>query len=105
MKRRGEIWYVRPLGLASVRPVLIVSNDIANSALAPVVADITDVPPAAGASYAVALADQDPIPGTWVAVNRLGRLRVDAFVEPVGILTGKTMAAVADALADLLDLS
>lgn len=103
--RRGELWYIKPLGMGTVRPALIISNDLANTMLDPTVLDVTDVPPAAGASYAVALTDADPIPHTWVAVNRIGKLRKDAFVESVGMLTADTMTAVSDALADYLDLT
>lgn len=103
--RRGEIWNVAiPLG-ERVRPVVVLTNDHANEDQddRPHAADVVDV--TRESPYAVRLADRDPLPGSWVRVDRLTHYARSRFIgPPVGILTGATLDHVNRALRDRLDL-
>lgn len=76
---------------------LVVSSDAHNEVrtpwLVPVARRSIDAPP-----YLVALADPDPIGGT-ADLDRLFRLQPDG--EPLGTITGATMARVRDAINTL----
>ncbi len=86
--RQGEIYDYRGIR------ALVVSADAHNEVRAPWLAPIyrgnLDTPP-----YAVALIEPDPLAG-FIDLDRLGRGAPDG--QPIGIVTGATMARVRDAI-------
>jgi mRNA interferase MazF len=104
--RRGEIWTIGNRTDLRYR-VLVLSGDSYNERTnaspycAPIVRQrgaATELPP-----YAVALTEQDPITGV-VVVNRMRRLPAEVGAERIGMVTGASMARLADAMRDLFEL-
>ncbi|MFC7279759.1 type II toxin-antitoxin system PemK/MazF family toxin [Paractinoplanes rhizophilus] len=103
--RRGEIWTIGSRTDLRYR-VLVLSgdsyNDRKNAApfCAPIVRQrgATELPP-----YAVALTEQDPITGV-VVVNRMRRLPASIGAERIGMVTGASMARLAEAMRELFDM-
>jgi mRNA interferase MazF len=103
--KRGEIWTIGSRTDLRYR-VLVLSadnhNDRSNASpyCAPIVRQrgATELPP-----YAVALTEQDPITGV-VVVNRMRRLPAAIGAERIGMVTGASMARLADAMRDLFEL-
>ena len=102
---RGEIWTIGDRTDLRYR-VLVLSadayNDRSNAApfCAPIVRQrgATVLPP-----YAVALTEQDPITGV-VVVNRMRRLPASVGAERIGMVTGASMARLAEAMRGLFEL-
>jgi mRNA interferase MazF len=102
---RGEIWTIGNRRDLRYR-VLVLSgdayNDRTNAApfCAPIVRQrgITELPP-----YAVPLSEQDPITGV-VVVNRMRRLPASVGAERLGMVTGASMARLAEAMRGLFEL-
>jgi mRNA interferase MazF len=102
---RGEIWTIGDRNDLRYR-VLVLSadayNDRSNAApfCAPIVRQrgATVLPP-----YAVALTEQDPITGV-VVVNRMRRLPASVGAERIGMVTGASMARLAEAMRGLFEL-
>jgi mRNA interferase MazF len=103
--RRGEIWTIGSPTDLRYR-VLVLSadgyNERANASpyCAPIVRQrgATELPP-----YAVALTEQDPITGV-VVVNRMRRLPASVGAERIGMVTGASMARLAQAVRELFEL-
>ena len=103
--RRGEIWTIGNRTDLRYR-VLVLSGDSYNERknAAPFCAPIvrqrgaTELPP-----YAVALTEQDPITGV-VVVNRMRRLPAETGAERIGMVTGASMARLADAMRELFEI-
>ena len=103
--RRGEIWTIGSRTDLRYR-VLVLSADHFNERknAAPYCAPIvrqrgaTELPP-----YAVALTEQDPITGV-VVVNRMRRLPASTGAERIGMVTGASMARLADAVRNLFEI-
>ncbi|BAL90035.1 hypothetical protein AMIS_48150 [Actinoplanes missouriensis 431] len=103
--RRGEIWTIGDRSDLRYR-VLVLSGDSYNerSSAAPFCAPIvrqrgvTELPP-----YAVALTEQDPITGV-VVINRMRRLPASTGAERIGMVTGASMARLAEAMRSLFEL-
>ena len=103
--KRGEIWTI---GIATDLRyrVLVLSADTYNERdnaspfCAPIVRQrgVTELPP-----YAVPLTEQDPITGV-VVVNRMRRLPASTGAERIGMVTGASMARLADAVRALFEL-
>jgi mRNA interferase MazF len=102
---RGEIWTIGDRSDLRYR-VVVLSGDAHNDrpSAAPFCAPIvrqrgaTDLPP-----FAVPLAETDPLAGV-VVVNRMRRLPAAAGAERVGMVTGASMARLAEAMRDLFEL-
>jgi len=103
--RRGEIWTIGNATDLRYR-VLVLSGDSFNERknAAPFCAPIVrqrgsvELPP-----YAVALTEQDPITGV-VVVNRMRRLPADSGAERIGMVTGSSMARLAEAMRELFEI-
>jgi mRNA interferase MazF len=103
--KRGEIWTIGSRTDLRYR-VLVLSADSYNERVnaAPFCAPIVrqrgavELPP-----YAVALTEQDPITGV-VVVNRMRRLPASAGAERIGMVTGASMARLAEALRGLFEI-
>ena len=103
--KRGEIWTIGARDNLRHR-VLVLSADSYNDRsdpspfCAPIVRQrgVTELPP-----YAVALTEQDPVTGV-VVVNRLRRLPASTGAERIGMVTGASMARLAEALRGLFEL-
>jgi mRNA interferase MazF len=103
--KRGEIWTIGSRTDLRYR-VLVLSSDSFNERVgaAPYCAPIvrqrgaTELPP-----YAVALTEQDPITGV-VVVNRMRRLPASVGAERIGMVTGASMARLADAVRNLFEV-
>ncbi len=103
--KRGEIWTIGNRTDLRYR-VLVLSADSYNERVnaAPFCAPIVrqrgavELPP-----YAVALTEQDPITGV-VVVNRMRRLPASAGAERIGMVTGASMARLAEALRGLFEI-
>ena len=102
---RGEIWTIGSRTDLRYR-VLVLSSDRHNERpnaspyCAPIVRQrgSIELPP-----YAVALTEQDPITGV-VVVNRMRRLPASVGAERIGMVTGASMARLADAMRGLFEL-
>jgi mRNA interferase MazF len=102
---RGEIWTIGDRSDLRYR-VVVLSGDAHNDrpSAAPFCAPIirqrgsTDLPP-----FVVPLAETDPLAGV-VVVNRMRRLPAAAGAERVGMVTGASMARLAEAMRDLFEL-
>jgi mRNA interferase MazF len=102
---RGEIWTIGNRSDLRYR-VLVLSGDAynerANAApfCAPIVRQrgATELPP-----FAVALSEQDPVGGV-VVVNRMRRLPASVGAERLGMVTGASMAKLAEAVRGLFEL-
>ena len=102
---RGEIWTIGSRTDLRLR-VLVLSSDNYNERVnasphcAPIVRQrgATELPP-----YAVALTEQDPITGV-VVVNRMRRLPASVGAERIGMVTGASMARLAEAMRGLFEL-
>ena len=102
--RRGEVWTVLAGDQRRLR-IAVVSGDVHNErpntdVLAVPLSRRGGGPPG---PFAIPLTDTDPV-GGMALVAELGRLDPALGVERVGLLTGKTMSAIATELADLFDL-
>ncbi|WP_430781970.1 type II toxin-antitoxin system PemK/MazF family toxin [Actinoplanes sp. G11-F43] len=103
--RRGEIWTIGDRSDLRYR-VLVLSGDSYNERknAAPFCAPIvrqrgaTELPP-----YAVALTEQDPITGV-VVINRMRRLPASTGAERIGMVTGASMARLAEAMRELFEI-
>ena len=103
--KRGEIWTIGNRTDLRYR-VLVLSGDRHNdrASASPFCAPIVrqrgavELPP-----YAVALTEQDPITGV-VVVNRMRRLPASVGAERIGMVTGASMARLADAVRELFEL-
>jgi mRNA interferase MazF len=103
--KRGEIWTIGDRTDLRYR-VLVLSGDSYNERTnaspycAPIVRQrgSTELPP-----YAVALTEQDPITGV-VVVNRMRRLPASVGAERIGMVTGSSMARLAEAMRGLFEL-
>jgi mRNA interferase MazF len=95
--KRGEIWTIGNRTDLRYR-VLVLAN--ASPFCAPIVRQrgATELPP-----YAVALTEQDPITGV-VVVNRMRRLPASVGAERIGMVTGASMARLAEAMRGLFEL-
>lgn len=98
---RGVVWDYSPSTGPSVR-VVVLSNDVHNSVSWPVCAYLTRratplVP------TMVPLADPDPVGGA-VDLTTLGTINPDRLSGPVGMLTGASLARIAEAMRVLLAL-
>ena len=103
--RRGEIWTIGSRTDLRYRFLVLSGdsyNDRKNAApfCAPIVRQrgATELPP-----YAVALTEQDPITGV-VVVNRMRRLPASIGAERIGMVTGASMARLAEAIRSLFEL-
>lgn len=102
--RRGEVWFLADPARPTRRTCgLVVSTDLFNERgsayCAPILRSSNGpVPP-----WAVPLSDPDPVGGV-VMLGRVKRLPLAAGMEQTGMLTGATLARVADVLVDLFDL-
>ncbi|GAA3960633.1 type II toxin-antitoxin system PemK/MazF family toxin [Actinoplanes sp. NPDC048791] len=103
--KRGEIWTIGSRTDLRYRVLVLSSdnyNDRANPSpfCAPIVRQrgATELPP-----YAVALTEQDPITGV-VVVNRMRRLPASVGAERIGMVTGSSMARLAEAMRELFEL-
>lgn len=102
---RGEIWTIGNRTDLRYR-VLVLSADVYNdrSNASPFCAPIvrqrgaTELPP-----FAVPLTEQDPITGV-VVVNRMRRLPASTGAERIGMVTGASMARLAEAMRGLFEL-
>jgi mRNA interferase MazF len=102
---RGEIWTIGSRRDLRYR-VLVLSGDAYNdrSNAAPFCAPIVRqrgtvaLPP-----FAVALTEQDPMTGV-VVVNRMRRLPASVAAERIGMVTGASMARLAEAVRGLFEL-
>ena len=103
--RRGEIWTIGNRTDLRYR-VLVLSSDTYNERdnaspyCAPIVRQrgATELPP-----FAVALTEQDPITGV-VVVNRMRRLPASVGAERIGMVTGSSMARLAEAVRELYEV-
>ena len=103
--RRGEIWTIGDRTDLRYR-VLVLSADTYNERAnaspfcAPIVRQrgAIELPP-----YAVPLTEQDPITGV-VVVNRMRRLPASVGAERIGMVTGASMARLAEAVRELFEL-
>ena len=103
--KRGEIWTIGSPTDLRYR-VLVLSSDAFNDRTnsfaycAPIVRQrgAVELPP-----YAIALTEQDPITGI-VVVNRMRRLPASTGAERIGMVTGSSMARLAEALRGLFEL-
>jgi mRNA interferase MazF len=103
--KRGEIWTIGSRTDLRYR-VLVLSSDSFNERdnaspfCAPIVRQrgATELPP-----YAVALTEQDPITGI-VVLNRMRRLPAAVGAERIGMVTGSSMARLAEAMRELFEL-
>jgi mRNA interferase MazF len=103
--RRGEIWTIGSPTDLRYR-VLVLSADTYNERVnaspycAPIVRQrgATELPP-----FAVALTEQDPITGV-VVVNRMRRLPASTGAERIGMVTGASMARLAEAMRGLFEI-
>ena len=103
--KRGEIWTIGARDNLRYR-VLVLSADSYNERsdpspfCAPIVRQrgAVELPP-----YAVALTEQDPVTGV-VVVNRLRRLPASTGAERIGMVTGASMARLAEAMRGLFEL-
>ncbi|WP_051366618.1 type II toxin-antitoxin system PemK/MazF family toxin [Hamadaea tsunoensis] len=98
---RGVVWDYSPSAGPSVR-IVVLSNDVHNSVSWPVCAYLTRratplVP------TMVPLADPDPVGGA-VDLTTLGTINPDRLSGPVGMLTGASLARIAEAMRLLLAL-
>jgi mRNA interferase MazF len=116
--KRGEIWTIGgQSGLGLRYRVVVLSSDLHNGYgvpgadkssvpanaspfCAPIVRQrgATELPP-----YAVALTEQDPITGV-VVVNRMRRLPASVGAERIGMVTGASMARLAEAMRGLFEI-
>ena len=103
--KRGEIWTIGSRTDLRYR-VLVLSSDSYNERAnaspfcAPIVRQrgATELPP-----FAIALTEQDPITGV-VVVNRMRRLPAAVGAERIGMVTGASMARLAEAMRDLFEM-
>ncbi|WP_250037271.1 type II toxin-antitoxin system PemK/MazF family toxin [Paractinoplanes maris] len=103
--KRGEIWTIGSPTDLRYR-VLVLSGDAYNERknaspfCAPIVRQrgATELPP-----FAVPLTEQDPITGV-VVINRMRRIPAEVGAERIGMVTGASMARLADAMRSLFEL-
>lgn len=102
--RRGEVWDVAADQQGRTRRFLVLSSAEWNQGAAPQCVPLLrghNVPEAI--PYIVLTAEVDPVTGA-LDVGALGPVDPPAFVEPVGMLTGATMAKVSDCVRILFEL-
>ncbi|MEV4628048.1 hypothetical protein AB0J90_17365 [Micromonospora sp. NPDC049523] len=101
--RQGEIRPYRPIGPRRELYVLVVSADEFNTdpMSRPICVDVVPGWPASGIS--IPLTSMDPVEGV-VRVATIGSRSRDALGEPVGMITGQTLARVWEAFHVILDL-
>jgi mRNA interferase MazF len=102
--RRGEIWDVAIGDDGRTIRVLVASGRTWNEAAAPQCVQLVrghGVPELI--PFLVVLAERDPVTGV-LDMGWLSPIPREAFVEPIGMLTGATMAKVSDCLRMLYEL-